>query len=335
MRLLIYQPSFRRVEAGIAALGPAVEPLLVDETGAIRLHGRPVEVENAQADAAWAAGDVFFSPASRPFMTALLKSPQLKWVQSGAAGFDHPVFGQIVQKDAQLTTSHGQAVGMAEYVLAGVLDVFQRGPERRAAQAARQWRQAPFREICGSRWLVIGFGAIGKGVAERARAFGAHVTGVRRSQSPDPCADRIAAIADLPSLLPQADVVVLCCPLTPQTRHLADAGFFAAMKPGAILANVGRGGLVDEPALLAALDKGAPAHALLDVFETEPLPDDSPFWAHPQVALTPHASGVSTGFTARNDELFLENLRRYLAGEPLLHVADPKDVTPDWSLAGV
>jgi len=326
MRLLIYEPSFRRLEAEIAALGPAVEPLLVSRAGEVTLHGRALPPEAVEAEAAWTNADVFFSPVARQFMVAMLKSPGLKWVQSGAAGFDNPVFGQIVHKGARLTTSHGQAVGMADYVLWGVLDVLQGGPKRRAAQAAGEWTRHPFREIAGSRWLIVGFGAIGKGVADRARAFGAHVTGVRRNPVTDPSADRIAAQGDLPALLPDSDVVVLACPLTAETRHLADAAFFAAMKPGAILVNVGRGGLVDEPALLAALDKGAPEHAVLDVFETEPLPSESPFWAHPSVTLTPHSSGMSVGNAPRNDALFLDNLRRYVAGEPLVNEADPKDV---------
>lgn len=326
MRLLIYEPSFRRLEAEISALGPAVEPLLMSASGEVSLHGAAVPEDQVAAEAAWTNADVFFGPAARAFMVAMLKSPGLKWVQSGAAGFDHPVFGQIVQKGATLTTSHGQAVGMAEYVLAGVLDVLQRGAARRAAQAERRWDRIEFREINGSRWLVIGFGAIGKGVADRARAFGAHVTGVRRNQAADPSADRIATMGDLPALLPDSDVVVLCCPLTAETRHLVNAGFLAAMKPGSILVNVGRGGLVDEPALLAALDRGTPEHAVLDVFEAEPLPAESPFWAHPRVSATAHASGITAGQHARNDKLFVENLRRYVAGEPLLNVADPKDV---------
>jgi len=326
MRLLIYEPSFRRLEAEIAALGPAVEPLIMSGSGEVTLNGEAVAADAVNADAAWTNADVFFSPVARTFMVAMLKSPDLKWVQSGAAGFDNPVFQQIIQKGAKLTTSHGQAVGMADYVLWGVLDALQGGPKRRAAQAAGEWTRHPFREISGQRWVIVGFGAIGKGVADRARAFGAHITGVRRNPAADPSADRIAAQGDLPALLPQADVVVLACPLTAETRHIADAAFFGAMKPGAIFVNVGRGGLVDEPALLAALDKGVPEHAVLDVFEAEPLPAESRFWAHPRVTLTPHSSGMSAGNTTRNDALFLDNLRRFARGEPLTNQADPKDV---------
>ena len=107
---------------------------------------------------------------------------------------------------------------------------------------------------------------------------------------------------------------------------MADAALFGALKPGCVFVNVGRGELVDEAALLDALDKGVPAHAVLDVFEVEPLPADSRFWRHPRVTVTGHASGVTAGQNARNDRLFLDNLRRWRAGEPLLNVADPKDV---------
>jgi len=180
--------------------------------------------------------------------------------------------------------------------------------------------------VTGSAWLIIGFGAIGQGVAQRVRAFGAGVTGVRRSQGAHPLADRIADMGALPELLPEADVVVLSVPLSGATRGLVDAEFLRAMKDGSVLVNVGRGGLVDEAALLAALDAGRPEHAVLDVFETEPLPADSPFWRHPRVALTAHASGITDGLTTRNDALFLDNLRLYLTGRPLLHEASSRDV---------
>lgn len=320
---MIYEPSYRRLAGSIPE---GVEPVLMGEDGVLRLDGREVAPDEADARAGWANADVFFGPAARPYMVALLKSPNLKWVQSGAAGFDQPIFGQLVTKGVTLTTSHGQALGMAEYVLWGVLDHFQRGPERRAAQGRHAWDRLAFREVNGSHWLIVGFGSIGQAVAERARAFGARITGLRRNQAPHPAADAIAPLEALHALLPDADVVVLSIPLTPDSRHLVDDRFLGAMKDRSVLVNVGRGGLVDEAALLAALDAGRPEHAVLDVFETEPLPADSRFWDHPRVTLTPHASGITTGQHTRNDALFAENLRRFVAGQDLLNVADPKDV---------
>jgi phosphoglycerate dehydrogenase-like enzyme len=127
-------------------------------------------------------------------------------------------------------------------------------------------------------------------------------------------------------LLPRADVVVMCMPLNAVTRKLAGEQFFAAMKPGAVFVNVGRGGTVDEAALLTGLDMRRPAHAILDVFAQEPLPSHHPFWLHPRVVITPHVSPLSDGQLTRNDALFLENLRRYCADAPLLNVANPNDV---------
>ena len=325
-RLLIYEPSWRRLEADLASWKPAIEAVLIDAEGRLTLHGAATSVETANPHAAWFNREVFEGPAARAFVIATLKALALKWVQTAAAGFDHPVFAQIVNKGARLTTSHGQAVGMADTVVAGVLDHFQRGPERRAAQAARAWRPLPFREVLDSSWLIIGFGAIGQAVAERARAFGARITGVRRDQAPHPLADRIAPLATILDLLPGADVVVLCAPLAADTHQMANEAFFAAMKTGSVLVNVGRGGLVDEPALLAALDRGRPAHAALDVFAVEPVPETSVLWAHPAVSLTPHASGMTGGQDARNEATFLDNLRRFSSGEPLVNEVDPKDV---------
>jgi len=121
-------------------------------------------------------------------------------------------------------------------------------------------------------------------------------------------------------------VVVLAAPLNADTEGLADAAFFAAMKPGSMLVNVGRGALADEAALLAALAKGVPEHAVLDVFAAEPLPRDSPFWDHPRVTVSAHASAFGDGQAARNDAIFLENLRRRLTGAALLYAADPRDL---------
>ena len=326
MRLLIHDESYRRCREAIDAHGDALEVLRVDDSGQIRLGGATLTPAEAAPQAAWLNTDIFFSPAIRPFVAAMLGSPTLSWVQSGAAGYDAGIFRQIAQKGARLTTSHGQAVGIADYVMWGVLDIWQDGARRRAGQAARVWDRLPFREVSGSQWVVFGFGAIGPAIGVRARAFGAHVTGVRRNPAADAAADRIVPPSQLLDLLPAADVLVLAAPATPETRHVANAQAFARMKPGAILVNVGRGALVDEAALVQALDAGAPGHAVLDVTETEPLPPDSPLWSHPKVTLTPHVSGMSTGNTPRNDAVFLENLGRFLAGAPLRNEAAREDV---------
>jgi phosphoglycerate dehydrogenase-like enzyme len=323
-RLLIYQPAYERVRGDLAGL--PIEALVMAKGGGLSIDGQPVAAEDARPDAAWFSNDLYLNPDAGAFVGAILAAPAPKWLQSAAAGFDHPIFARIVAKGARLTTSHGQAVGMADYVLAGVLDHFQRGPERRAAQAAGEWKSLSFREVKDSIWLMIGFGAIGQGVAERARAFGARTIGVRRNQASEPCADLIIPLEALPAHLPEADVVVLSIPLNAATRHLADAGFFAKMKTGSVLVNVGRGGLVDEPALIAALDNGVPAHAVLDVFETEPLPPESPLWRHPRVSLTAHCSGVTGAQEGRNQALFVDNLKRWLAGQPLISEIDPKEL---------
>ena len=325
-RLVLFEPAYRRVADELHRLAPDLELALVSPTCAITLAGQPLDDDAAQPDWGWFSADSGFGPAGRTLFVAMLKSQRLTWVHTGAAGVDGPVWRQLVDKGAELTTGHGQAISIAEYVLAGVLEYFQRWPERHAAQAEKRWARLPFREVAGTRWLIVGFGAIGEAVAERARAFGAQITGVRRSGAPHPAADRMARLADVRSLLPEADVVVLAAPLNAETAGLAGAAFFAAMKPGSALVNVGRGRLVDEAALLAALDAGAPEHALLDVFQTEPLPEDSSLWSHPKVALTAHASAFGSGQTGRNDALFLENLRRRLADEPLLYPADARDL---------
>jgi phosphoglycerate dehydrogenase-like enzyme len=320
-RLLIFEPAYRRLEAELAPLRDRIEFALIDADGAITCDGEALDTDSVQPDWGWFSTDSF-GPASRALLVGLLKSPRLSWVHTGAAGVDNPIWRQLVDKGATLTTGHGQAISIAEYVMGEVLGHFQRLPERRAEQAAHRWTRLPFKEIHGSRWLLVGFGAIGQAVAERARGFGAEITGVRRSGAAHPLASRMGALDEVKSLLPAADVVVLSTPLNDATRSMADAAFFAAMRPGSVFVNVGRGDLVDEPALFAALD----ADAVLDVFHTEPLPADSPFWDHPKVALCPHASSFGSGQMVRNDAIFLENLRRRLAGEPMIYEADPRDL---------
>lgn len=326
MRILMSEASFQRLRSELEAYGEALQPLLVTTDRKVLRQGREVDIAEVGADIVWATFDLFGGPKGRASFTPLLAAARPKWVQSSAAGFDDPLFRQIVERGALLTTSHSMAISIAEYVLAGVLDHLQAAQARREAQAERVWRRVSFREIHGTTWLLVGFGAIGQEIALRARAFGARIIGVRRNQAQHPLADWIAARADLPALLPAADVVVMCIPHRADTRRLADAAFFSAMKAGAVFVNISRGAVVDEAALLASLEHGKPAHAVLDVFEQEPLPPAHPFWSHPRVVVSAHTSPAGDRQQARNDALFLENLRRYVAGQDLLNLVDPADV---------
>ena len=277
--------------------------------------------EDAAVEVAWPTADLFEPDAPlRPFFAFLLQSETLQWIQSPAAGVDAPVFAQLVRNGKRLTTSHVTDIPISEYVVRAVLDHYQRPQEWAASSAERAWRRHDFREIHGTTWLIIGLGSIGSATATKARAFGAHVIGVRRTPTGDEPVDRMVTPDAVTSVLGEADVVVLAAPASAETRHLVDATFLAAMKPRSLLVNIARGALVDEDALVAALDRGDTLEAaVLDVTATEPLPADSPLWDHPAITITPHDAAGGTGRFARAADLFLDNLRRYEAGEPLRH----------------
>jgi len=321
IRMQLTETALDRLRPRLDALALPLDYVVMDEAGVLRLDGREVTPEEARPQCGFLSNDLFFAPFQMAYVDALVASPALEWVQSCGAGLDHPMFVRLAERtDIRLTTNHSQAIGIAEYVMWGVLDHFQTRaaqPILPVQQEAPRWIRRRAREIDGSRWLIVGFGSIGQAVAQRARAFGAHVTGVRRNPAPAPVADAVVTPAGMLAALGDADVVVLCMPQTPATVDLVDARFLAAMKPSAMLVNVGRGSAIDDAALLAALDAGGPAHALLDVFRVEPLPADHPFWSHPRITVTAHTSAVTSGWDTRLDALVVDNIGRYLAGAPL------------------
>lgn len=286
--------------------------------------GSRVVTDKVEPHIVFGSIDAFFGPAVREFMRVVLSSDRLDWFQSTAAGIDNAALKSIGKRAKHYTTNHRQAEAMSEWVLWSALDFLREGTAHRAQQAAREWKRINAREIAGSRWLIIGYGSIGEAVGTRVTALGGHVTGLRRSPGPAPGAHEILPVSLVPDELPKADIVLLCVPHTPETEGMANADFFARMKPDALFINIGRGALVDEDALVAALDAGQPGHATLDVTRVEPLPPESPLWLHPKITITPHDSPSTMGTTLRADETFLENLHRYLAGEPLKHLVDPK-----------
>lgn len=255
-------------------------------------------------------------------------------MQSAASGIEAPVLRTLLERGTRLTRAHVTAVPIAEYVMQAVLSHYQQPHLWERQRAERQWQHRTFREVWRSTWLIVGLGAIGAEIAARAKAFGAYVIGVRRRppQGTEPV-DELLLPAYLLDAAPRADVVVLAAPSTDETRHIVDATFLGAMRPGSVLVNVARGELVDEEALLAALDTGIPEAAVLDVFSNEPLPPDSPFWTHPRVVMTPHSSGGGVGRLERAVDVFAENLVRWQRGSDLRYeftLADLPEISRTW-----
>lgn len=324
--VLVTRTTADRFGRDILAVGTDVRLLAMERDGGIVGPEGPVASDDLAPEVVFATADLF--DEGQPvieFFAVAATNPAVRWFQSPAAGTDHPVFATIVERGVRLSTGHSQDVPIAEFVLRAVLDHRQDAAAWRLAQAAGEWRAHEFREVLGSTWLVIGLGAIGSAVAVRARAFGATVIGVRRHPDGDEPVDEMVAPDRIGSFLGAADVVVLAAPGTVETESLVDAAFLAAMSPGSMLVNVGRGSLVDEEALLAALDRGIPDRAVLDVVRREPLPAGHPFWTHPRVVLTPHSSAGGDGRFARLAALFCENLGRYRSGEPLRHEVTEAD----------
>jgi len=322
MKVLLHSGALQRVESGLKGMSLALELCVVQPDGTIKLDGATVAPEAVLPEIVWASLDTFMGNQYELFFRTAMSAPSVKWVQTFNAGIEAPVFRDIVRKGIRLTNSNAQAVAMAEYVMGQVAAEWYPIAQYRAAQAARAWRRVGFRELSQSHWLIIGYGNIGREVAARAKAFGARVTGVRRSAKADGLADEVTVLANVPRLLPDADVVVLACALNDETRDLVAPTFLERMKAGSILVNVGRGGLVDEAALIAALDRGTPSVAILDVFQKEPLPTGSPLWAHKSVRVTAHTSATGSGTVARGDRQFLDNLALYAAGKRLINEVD-------------
>jgi phosphoglycerate dehydrogenase-like enzyme len=320
--VLVTENAGRLLDERADRVEPAVEQVRMQRDGRLTIDGSEVDAGAVQPEVAFATGDMFFRGGAAPWFELLLSLESLRWFQSPAAGYI-ALYDGLFDRGVRVTGAHVNSIPIAEYVIQSVLAQFQRAEEWAAARAAHEWRPHEFREVYGTTWLVIGVGSIGSAVAERARALGARVLGHRRRPTGREPVDEMLPREALLDELPRCDVVVLAAPATPETSAFVDDGFLAAMGPDSVLVNVARGALVDEAALLAALDGGRPAAAILDVFATEPLPADSPFWEHPRVVLTPHSSAGGLARHGRLADLFVENLERYRDAQPLLHEVRP------------
>lgn len=256
---------------------------------------------------------------------------KLKWIHSVAAGVGGLMIPEVLASDVLITNARGIfSVIMAEHTVGLMLACSRRLFDSYRFQRAHVWSREqlwamppPMGEVQGKTLGIIGLGSIGQEISKRARAFGMRVLGVKKDlASGAEHADRVYSLPQLNEVLQESDFVVLTLPHTPETKRLMSDAPLGAMKPSAYLINVGRGKLVDEEALLRALNEQRLAGAALDVFETEPLPPNSPLWDHPKIFITPHSSACFPEFWQRSRDLIIENIRRFRSGAPLKNSVD-------------
>jgi phosphoglycerate dehydrogenase-like enzyme len=322
----LYSPAYDFIRPQLDALGLDIAVLTYDKDGRLFREGKEVVPEATAIDYVWLSNFISRDRAQRPVFDLMLRVKKIGVLQTFNAGLDDPFYGKLKPKGTRVCNSSAQAMAISEYIVGQVLNIFQPFERQRELQAAHTWQITPFREIWRTEWLIVGFGPIGREVARKVKAFGASTTVIRRSPAAGELVDRAGTLAQIGELVGTADVIVLACPLNAQTRGFANRDFFAKVKPGAILLNIGRGLLIDDAALMAALDEGRLAEAVLDVFHTEPLPSDDPLWSHPKVRVTSHTSFAGSGGQTRWMELFLDNLPRFVRGEALVNEVDPADI---------
>jgi phosphoglycerate dehydrogenase-like enzyme len=310
-------PRVRAVEAYV----PAVESPDPNKEGDWR------KIADDALDAALSEAEVFFTFRFDAAWAA--KAPNLKWIQLASAGSDFIMREGLLDKhpDVTLTTASGvHEVPISEHIL-GMILYFSRGFHNAVrSQPLHKWERYRGDEALDRTVLLIGYGQIARRAATLCKAIGLRVLCVRASlleQQPGfEGVERFYPLEDLDSVLAESDYVVVAAPRTPRSEGMIGAAQFAVMKPGAVLINISRGALVDEEALVEALQAGRIAGAGLDVFAQEPLPESSPLWDLPNVLVTPHVSGSSPHYNERVTALFCANLLRYLNGEDLKNVVD-------------
>ena len=314
-----------KAQAGLAA---ELQPLL---------HGTGVEVvtleaiadEPVQVDAAFISRDITGLSLKHVVLEELAacyrvlrRSQQLSWVHTHSAGADRPIYAELMARGVAVSTSSGaNADVVAQTAVAGLLALSRRFPQLMAAQARREW--APLMagplppDLAGQTVVLLGWGPIAQRIQPVLALLGLQVVVVRRTAEPAGPGVETVAFTELQHVLPRAQWLLLACPLTPQTQGLIDAAALDLLPRGAHLINVARGEVTVESALVAALRNGHLGGAFLDVFEHEPLPAESALWGLPGVMVTPHSAGPSAGNAARTAAIFLNNLQRWVQGQPL------------------
>lgn len=309
----------------------------------LEIISRPARNYTDMAAQIWQEAEILYTGSVFPPADAM---PRLKWVQSHFAGADETLKQPLIQQHREviITSTRGiHATKMAEYAIGMCIALGHKFPQMREAFRKKEWsydRHQKFMavELRGATLGIVGYGAIGREIARLAKCFGMTVLAAKRNvrhveetdhYTVDDTGDKYGNAFDrlyppqaLATMVRDCDFVVITTPLTEKTHNLYSEKVIQAMKPGSYLINIGRGGVVDENALLEALKSGHLAGAALDVFETEPLPEDHPLWTAPNIVITPHIAGGMVTYNEKAADIFEENLRRYLEKKPLLNVVD-------------
>jgi len=263
------------------------------------------------------------------FRAVFLKAPNLRWVHSLSAGVENSLFPELVASPVPLTNARGAfSRSLAEFVICGALYFDKKVDDMRRQQKEGRWVNMDVEELHGKTMGIVSYGSIGQASARLAKAFGMKVWATRKRpevSANDPLVDRVFGLPQLREMIAGSDFVVVCSPLTPETRGFIGAAEIAAMKPSAVFMNVGRGPVVVESALIEALREKRIRGAALDVFETEPLPAGHPMFSLENVLLSPHSADHTPGWVEQSVELFLANFERYVKGEPLENVVNKKE----------
>ena len=297
----------------LAAAGVDAEFVILEQDG--RFDGDPEDL-----DVVHFSLSVTRYPEATAALMGLFKTPSLKWMQGPGAGIDHPIWQGLLDRGVRLTNASGiHSEPIAQYIFTYVLH-WERNVERhRQQQASKTWEIIRSGDLAQKTIGIVGYGGIGQATARVAKAFGMRVLASRRTPFEDDALDRFIPLEELNTLLGESDYVVLCMPFNDETKGMIGAKELASMREDAVLVNVARGGVVDEPALIEVLEAGGIRGATLDVVSEEPLPESSPLWTLENCVLTPHDAGYSPLGDERLGALFIENLGRFARGESMIN----------------
>lgn len=302
-----------------------VEPKHLQQIRAAAPGHEIVDAGQERIAAELPSADIFCGHAKVPVpWPAVVKQGRLKWIQSSAAGLDHCLTPEVIDSDIVVTSASGLfADQVAEQTLALLLGFLRGLPTFFRQQQTKEFIRRPTLDLHGKTVGIVGLGGNGRRIAEVLAPFRVRLlaTDYFPIDKP-PHVEQLLPANRLCQLLTESDVVILCMPLNSQTEHMIDANELAVMKRGAVLINVARGPVIDEAAMIAALESGHLAGAGLDVTEVEPLPDSSKLWTLPNVIITPHVGAQSARRADDTTKLICDNLRRYFSGQPLLNLVD-------------